>query len=81
MSTTRIVFIAICVILAALVITLGVIIQKNDPDSKYSMSNALKPLTPGGRRRRIRLPKNPSVFMSIFLIILLLFLFLVFSRR
>lgn len=81
MSTTRIIFIAVCIILAALVITLGVIIQKNDPESKYSLSNTLKPLIPGNRRKTLRLPKNPSVFISIFLIILLLFLFLIFSKR
>lgn len=81
MSTTRIIFIAVCIVLGALVLTLGVIIQRNDPDSKYSLSNALKPLTPGHRRKSIRLPKNPNAFISIFLILLLLFLFLVFSRK
>lgn len=81
MSTTRIIFIAVCVVLGALVLTLGVIIQRNEPDSKYSLSNTLKQLTPGTRRKTIKLPKNPNVFISIFLVLLLLFLFLFFSAK
>lgn len=81
MSTTRVVFIIVCVVAAVIVFTLGIIIQKNNPDSKYSVAKALSPRPAGERRRRLRLPKNPNIYMTFFLIILLLFLYFVYSRR
>ena len=81
MSTTRIIFIIVCVVGAVFMITLGIIIQKNNPDSKYSVTNALRLNPSGKRQKKLRLPKNPSSFLTIFLVILLLFLVLVFSRK
>jgi hypothetical protein len=79
MSTTRVIFILVCLIVAIMVFTIGIIIQKNNPDSKYSVTNALNPKAL--RKRRLKLPKNPSSYLTLFLIILLLFLFLIFKGK
>ena len=81
MSITRIIFIIVCVVVAALVFTVGFIIQRNNPDSKYSLTKALSPKPAGQRRKKFRLPKNPSNILTIFLILLLLFLVLYYSNR
>lgn len=79
MSTTRIVFIIVCVVVAIMVFTLGIIMQKNNPNGKYSVTNVLNPRS-SGKRRKV-LPKNTNSVLTIFLILLLLFLYIVFSKR
>ena len=57
MSTTRIIFIIVCLAVAVIVFTIGILIQKNDPDSKYSLKSALNP-------RSARKGKNNDEFNS-----------------
>ena len=81
MSSTRIVFMIVCAVVAVLVTTMGIIIQRNNPDSKYSVKNALGPKPAGIRRKKLSIPKNPTTYLTVFLVIVLLFLYLVFSGK
>lgn len=81
MSTTRIIFIIVCVVLAVIVFTIGFVMQKNDPDSKYAVSKALNPKTLSKRKKRNNLFSNSGSYITMFLLIVIIVLFLVFSRR
>lgn len=77
MSTTRIVFIIVCIVVAAILIVVGLIFQRNSPDGRYSATASA-----GKKRKRgLRLPKNPSSWMTVILALIALVLIFLFSKK
>jgi uncharacterized membrane protein len=74
-------FIVVCVVLAAIFVAYGLIFQKNSSQGKYSMSSIVSSIGKKRQRKPGRLPKNSAGWMTIFLAIVLLVLFLVFSKK
>ncbi|MEL4105363.1 hypothetical protein AAFA46_00795 [Oscillospiraceae bacterium WX1] len=79
MSLTRILFIAICVIVAAVLILFGSVVQKNGLNATFSKAFGTE--ADGEKRRWLKLPKNAASYMTIALLLSALILFLLFLKR
>lgn len=80
MSTTRLVFIIVCVVLAAILIFFGIVFQRNSRDRQISLQSVLASV--GKKRRRgIRLPKDSRIWMTVALALCAVVLVFVMSKR
>ncbi|SHI23558.1 hypothetical protein SAMN02745823_03738 [Sporobacter termitidis DSM 10068] len=80
MSPTRITFIIVCIILAVMVFTIGLIIRRGGDDSGMTVSGLLSPSGAKRKKRRAR-PKNASVYFTVVLTLTAIALLIIFSGR
>lgn len=80
MNMTRLVFIFVCLIVAALVFTVGIVFQKNGGAGGLPTGSFGIRAKRNARKRKPNL-KNTGGYLTIFLILVLLVLFIVFSGR
>lgn len=80
MSTTRLVFIGICIGLAVILMVMGIIFGKNSPHGTTSLTAKLSALVKK-RGSDMPLPKNASVYFTVILALFLMVLVFVFSKK
>lgn len=78
MSTIRIIFIIVCLIVAVLVFTVGFVFQKNGAAGGLP-AGLFGTRSKSSARKRKPHPKNSGGYLTIFLILVLLVLIIVFS--
>lgn len=80
MSVTRLVFIFVCLIVSALVLTVGIVFQKNGGAGGFPTGLFGTRSKRNARKRKPNL-KNTGGYLTIFLILVLLVLIIVFSGK